>query len=426
MVPKDLDIDVTIIDEQVEPVDLDMDCDVVVFSVTTLIARKCYSLADAFRERGKTVIMGGYHVTLCPDEAKAHADSIAVGEAEAVWPTMLRDLCTGRLKPEYLSSGPVDIKDMPVPRRDLLKMRKYIVPNTVIVTRGCPYMCSYCASSKIFGKFRRRDPDAVIREIRSLRRKNWREKLIMFVDDELFGNPEEAIRFFRKLKRLDLFWWSQATVPALFNRKLMEAAAESGCVGLMVGVETFNPETRKHIKKYQNYNRGLNEAVEYANSLGISVGAMMISGLDTDTPKTLKKTIQILKHSRFPLVNFGVLRPYPTMSTYQDLDVEGRVKKDWWMNGLDYGDSFNSFLPDYLKVYYTPKYFSPGELQEKTLEAFLKINSLLNWNQVKNMARLFYFNQSKMFAFRIFFATIIMDIDAWSMLRKVRKARRSS
>jgi len=419
MIPKDLDVDVQIIDEQIEPIDFDMDCDAVVLSLSTHIARKGYEYANEFKKRNRVVVMGGYHVSLCPDEAQQHADAISVGEAEMTWPQLVRDLVNGKVKKRYVSEGPCDLSATPIPRRDLFKREKYFVPNTIIATRGCPFMCSYCASSKIWGKHRRRKTEDVIKEIKSMSFKKWNEKQLLFVDDELFFPKEESIEFFRQLGELKIKWASQTTVAALFDKELIDAAAKSGCMGLMIGVESFNPETHKEIKKFQNMREGLDKAVEYANSLGIGVGALLIIGLDTDTPESVEATMKTLEKSKFGTVSFSILRAYPNTSIYKSLIEEDRIRKDWWLNKNPYEDAVNEGVPGYLEVYYKPKNFTPGELQIKALECESRANSIFSLNTIRNISRSF-FKGDKFMTLRLVAYTFLVYSNAKMMLWRLR------
>lgn len=423
MIPEELPIEVEIIDEQIEPIDLDVECDVAAFSVTTHIAAKCYTLAEEFRKRGKKVIMGGYHVKLCPEEAQQHADSILIGEAEEEWPIMLRDFVRGELKERYESSETIDLKKTPIPRRDLLKLNKYIMPNTVIATRGCPYSCSYCSSSKIYGKFRRRKKEEVIAEIKALPKKRYREKLIVFVDDELFGNRKEAIELFKELEKLKIEWFAQSTVPALFDKELMQAAARSGCAALMVGVETLSKESTEYIKKYQNFTQNIDIAVEYVNKLGIPVGAMLIAGLDTDTPESLEKTVELIDRSRFLIVNFSTLRAYPGLPIYNDLLKEGRVIKEWW---LKEPSGLNALVPDDMKIYFKPKHFTRKELLIKTMEWHRKLNSIWSIRKMRNVIRNIRLAKHRLSNIRVVIGMLIMNFYAWWMLKSIRKAMRNT
>jgi radical SAM superfamily enzyme YgiQ (UPF0313 family) len=336
---------------------------------------------------------------------------------------MLRDLAQGSLKPRYISQGPVDLKVTPLPRRDLLKIDRYFLPSIVVATRGCPYMCTYCASSKIFGRHRRRDADAVIREIKAMRRKSWKERLFVFGDDELFYPKKEAVDFFRKLEKLDVRWISQTTLTTLFDRDLLKAAARSGCVGLSVGVESLNPDSYVEMNKKQNLKKeGLDDAVLHANNLGIGVGALMILGLDTDSPESVEKTLGVLERSRFNIVTFSILRAYPTTSIYESLKSQGRIIEDWWLTKKQYGDAVSD-VPGYLCVQYKPRFWTPLELQEKAVLAELRLNSLLSYHKWKNIFTLFRKGE-KSFVLRVIVATILMNMGSRRVLRIIRKAKR--
>ncbi|MFC1722610.1 B12-binding domain-containing radical SAM protein [Nanoarchaeota archaeon] len=422
MIPEDLDIDVEIIDEQIEDVDLDMECDAVALSLTTHGARRCYQYARWFKKRGRTVILGGYHTTLCPDEAQKFADSIVIGEAENVWPELLRDLVDGNLKPRYQSDTIADLSKTPLPRRDLLDMEKYRVPNIIITSRGCPYMCSYCASSKIYGKYRRRDPDAIIKEIKSLRFKKIKDTPLMFADDEFFTPKDQALDLMKRIEPLNISWFVQATVPALCDKELMKAASESGCAGIMVGLESFNPETHKYIKKFQNYSKDINKSVEYANSLGIPVAALLISGLDTDNEESLNKTVDILLKSRFALFNFSVLRAYPGTPLYENLLEQGRVTKRWWLKKITKDDP-NYHVQDDVKAFFKPKHFTPLDLQIKTLEFNVKASNIFRRNRFKTIISNLYTTKTKIPFLRVIASEVVMQWQYWTSLRKLRKIK---
>jgi radical SAM superfamily enzyme YgiQ (UPF0313 family) len=281
-------------------------------------------------------------------------------------------------------------------------------------------MCSYCASSKVFGKFRRRNSDEIIEEIKSLKIKGWKGKPLMFVDDEMFAPRDEAIKFFNKLEKLKITWIAQATMTALFDKELMKAAAQSGCSGLIVGIESLNPETYKYVKKYQNFKNKIKETVEYVNSLGINVGGMMILGLDTDNPDRFEKDIEELKKVGIGLINFSLLRAYPATSLYSDLLKEGRVTEQWWLKDIHYKNAFNKIVPDYLKINFTPKYCSPGEMQLKALRLWRKANSFFSYFNLKNISKVIY-RIDKYVLVRYLLTMLVLNVHSMILIRKLKK-----
>ncbi|MCK4846817.1 MAG: cobalamin-dependent protein, partial [Deltaproteobacteria bacterium] len=152
------DWDITIHDTRVSPVDLDQEVDLVGITGFTNEMVYAYKVADDFRAKGVTVIMGGVHVSAMPDEALTHADAVVVGEAELVWGDLIKDFNKGELKEKYSSPQLADMGGWPTPRRDLLDRNMYVSGfNTIQATRGCPFDCCYCAVTVFFGnKFRTR------------------------------------------------------------------------------------------------------------------------------------------------------------------------------------------------------------------------------------------------------------------------------
>jgi radical SAM superfamily enzyme YgiQ (UPF0313 family) len=138
------DVDVRLVDENVEPVAVNAAADWVAITCMTASAPRAYAIADAFRQRGVPVVMGGIHPTVLPDEAAAHADAVVIGEAEPVWREVLADLAAGRLRPRYKQDGYADLAGLPRPRRELLRVERYLTTNVVQTARGCPHACAFC------------------------------------------------------------------------------------------------------------------------------------------------------------------------------------------------------------------------------------------------------------------------------------------
>lgn len=274
------DVEVSYTDEVLSPFDFTRsvkDVDLVGISVDSKTARRSYQIARAYRERGVPVVLGGIHVSACPEEALGHADSVVVGEADVIWPRVIEDFRAGRLKPLYRPELP-DLADMPVPRRDLFTSKRYIPFQTVQTMRGCPYPCEFCSVSTANGKtFRFRPVDHVIEELRGL------GKLIMFSDDNVMIHREYSAELFRRMAPLKKHWIGQcslATVRKIDNVKLM---ADSGCKALFIGFESIDDSTLRHTAKPQNRPGEYREVVSMLHDHGISVWGSFVFGFDTDT-----------------------------------------------------------------------------------------------------------------------------------------------
>src|SRR5437667_2255799 len=202
------DHDVAITNEMVSPIDFDEPTDLVGITAKTSLAPRAYEIADMFRRRGVPVVLGGVHPTACPEEAGAHADAVAVGEAEHTWANILADASGRTLRPVYASDTTVSLAGQPMPRRDLLdrrsRGRKRLRPDFELVqtSRGCPYDCDFCTVTTFYGRAYRFRPVAeVVDEIRALG-----SPIIIFQDDNIAGAPRRAKALFRALEPVGIRW----------------------------------------------------------------------------------------------------------------------------------------------------------------------------------------------------------------------------
>ena len=253
LVPKELEADVRIYDETAEKIPLDLDADIVGITCITGTASRCYKYADYFRSRGITVILGGVHPSMMPEEAMQHADSVIVGLGEESFPQALRDAKNNTLQKIYYQDKAVDIANRPLPRKDLLKKSKYITLNTVEAVRGCNHACTFCAYPQAFGKkLLKRPVEDVIDEIKS-----FKGKEVIFPDVNLIADIKYAKELFTAMIPLKKWWFGLTTTAIGHNDELIEIFEKSGCKGLLIGFESVNQETQKNI------NKGVNKVSEY-------------------------------------------------------------------------------------------------------------------------------------------------------------------
>ena len=149
------EVEIQLIDEAVEDVDANLKADLVGLSAMTANVSRAYALADHFRSRGIPVVLGGVHPSCLPEEALEHCDAVVIGEAENLWPRVVQEAAQGRLEKIYENSGAVSLETLPAPRWDLLRAKRYFIPQTVQVSRGCPMACSFCSVSTYFGRSHR-------------------------------------------------------------------------------------------------------------------------------------------------------------------------------------------------------------------------------------------------------------------------------
>jgi radical SAM superfamily enzyme YgiQ (UPF0313 family) len=314
-----------IIDEEVEPVDIDnLPGDLIGFSFMTYNAPRAYELADRLRARGRKVVFGGYHPTFMPDEAEAHADAVCIGEAETVLPEVIADFETGRLKRRY-TAPLADLSRLRVPDRRLVRRDAYIVPDSIQATRGCRNRCQFCSITSFFGHtFRTRPVDAVVDELRGLGRS------VMFMDDNIIGEPEYARELFAAMVPLGKEWVSQCGVGISRDAGLLQLARRSGCRGLFIGFESINDASLAGWSKSFNRARDYERAVRAMHAAGLAIYGAVVFGSDQDGPDIFRRTLEFLDAARVDALQATILTPFPGTGLHAQLDRQGRIfDRDW-------------------------------------------------------------------------------------------------
>jgi radical SAM superfamily enzyme YgiQ (UPF0313 family) len=339
------DIDIEIIDDRLEEIPFDKPYDLVAITVQIYTARRSYEIAAAFRKRGVTVALGGIHVTLAEEEAAEHADIIVLGDAELSWPTLINDLRHGTMKQHYASPPAEHPQIGTLPRRDLLRGKKYLPITLMQFSRGCTNGCSFCASSIYFQKRHYvREIDDVVREIKSQNRKQ-----LFFVDDNLVADKSAAKELFRALIPLKIRWVSQASMDMLEDNELMELMVRSGCLGHVIGFESIGSDSIALMTKRTN-ERFVSDAYAYAikelRRYGLQTWAAFSVGHDTDTIESIQETCRFALHNKFTFAAFNILNPYPGTALYNQMESEGRLLYGgkWWIHP-EYRFNYASFVP---------------------------------------------------------------------------------
>ena len=353
-------IDVSITDECVSPIDFEKDVGLVGLTAYTNSACRAYEIADAFRKRGVTVVMGGVHVSNLPGEALEHCDAVVIGEAEGAWEQLMLDFSRSQLKRVYQNNHLVSLESLPIPRRDLLTPDDYVTINTVQTTRGCPHNCSFCSVTRFNGRtYRFRPIPEVIREIESLPSRN-----VFVVDDNIMSNRLRTRNLFEALTPLGLRWGSQCTITIAQDPEMLELAAKSGCIGLAIGFESFCKESLKGAHKRFNRPDQYYEDIEIIKSYGILIWGSFVLGFDEDDEANLEKTVWSAKRSKLDFACFNFLTPLPGTDVYEAFERDGRLTNKNW---ADYNMANLVFRP----IRVTDKV-----LREKVRKAWLEFYSL--------------------------------------------------
>jgi radical SAM superfamily enzyme YgiQ (UPF0313 family) len=350
--------EVKIVEEEYIQLDLNEECDVVGISCMTSNAYRGYRIADAFREKGKTVVMGGVHPSLLPDEALAHAHAVVIGEAEGVWEKILEDIESNNLQRIYHETNPDLDRYIPKDFSMLPKKRFYnLIP--IQTTRGCPYNCDFCCVSDIFGKKIKHIPvKNVVKDIEASGSRNY-----IFLDDNIIGDPKYARELFKALIPLKIRWVGQSSISFARDIEIMELANKSGCKGLFIGLESVvdtNIQKYKKLKSLEDTKQSIKKILK----MGIIIQASVIFGLDEDTHETFGQTVRFLIKNRISIAAINVLTPYPGTQVYKEFKERGRLLHEKW----EYYDHHT--------VVFQPKNMTPLELQIGKIQARTDFNSI--------------------------------------------------
>ena len=340
------DYEVRIVNEAVDEIDFDSPVDLVGITGLTCVIKRAYEVADRFREKGVKVILGGVHPSLLPDEAKDHADTVFIGEAEGVLDALIRDFETGTLKPFYKNRDWSDLKGMPIPRRDLLNTRRKPFFQTIETTRGCPNHCEFCSVPIINGKrYRTRPLEEIDRELSIIVKKKG--EYLFLADDNVTAREDYALGLFEIFKRHGVRWMGFTTIKIAMNERLLRMAQESGCVSLFIGFESLRQESLDGVSKRFVPARDLSDLVKTIQAHHIGIQGSFIFGFDQDDPSVFESTVEFVQKNNMELPNFSILTPFPGTPLQERLEGEGRIFDHDWSH---YDMSHVVFQPQRMSV----------------------------------------------------------------------------
>jgi radical SAM superfamily enzyme YgiQ (UPF0313 family) len=322
---------VSIVDENVEPVNLDLEADLVGFTGIYCQRERLFELADGFRSRGRKVVIGGALATDLTEECLQHADYVLVGECEYTWPRLLAEVEDGTAQRVYRQSEPVDMADSPTPRFDLLKAERYS-SGCIQATRGCPYRCEYCDVPSKDGNRPRSKPVAnVLREIEALVSLGFDS--VFFVDDHFAGNRKYARELLTAIAGLlarlprPVYFYTQVTLNVARDPALLDLFRAAGFRRFFIGLETPDETTLRQINKAHNVEIEMGAAIAAIQSRGITVWAGVIVGLDRDDARSIERLGDWIDEMCFTPTLIGLLQAMPGAPLYERALAEDRLRK---------------------------------------------------------------------------------------------------
>jgi radical SAM superfamily enzyme YgiQ (UPF0313 family) len=380
----DPDDDATIVDEHVERLTTDDRPDLVVIQVYITSARRSYAIADAYRARGVFVALGGLHVTSLPDEAAPHADAIFLGPGEQTFPLFLDEFRRGQPQRRYASTTGRTLERVPPIRRDLIRRALYLVPNSIVVTRGCPQHCDFCYKDAFFTggrSFYTQRVDEALAEIQRLPGRH-----LYFLDDHLFGDQRFASALFEGMRGMGRLFQGAATVDSILRGNLVERAADAGLRSLFVGFETLAPGNLARSNKRQNLGRDYAAVANRLHSLGIMINGSFVFGMDDDDEDVFRRTVDWAIEHGITTATFHIQTPYPGTRLFARTEADGRIlTRDW-----DLYDTRN--------VVYQPARLTPQALKQGydwAYREFYRWSSIargaLSHDSIKHQAKHFFY-----------------------------------
>lgn len=397
------EVTITLYDDRIEVIPEDDNQDLVALSVETFTARRAYEIADSYRKRGITVVMGGYHPTLAGDEALEHADAIVIGDAEGAWEDLLNDFCNDTLQKRYTGGNARGLDEYRMDR-SIFNGKKYVPVELVQYSRGCRFACEFCSIDAFYkNSIRIRPVQSVVNEIKRLDRK----KLFFFVDDNLFNSRKELHLLLDAITPLKVKWSCQISIDVARDEELLDRLHISGCIFALIGFESLSKKNLKQMGKSWNYVSGeYLDIVQKFHRRGIAVYGTFVFGYDHDTTELIEKSLEFALKAKLEIANFNPLTPTPGSALYERLMKEGKmIHKQWWLDpSYRYGDPI-----------FKPRQMSGEHFAKKCFEVKKRFYSR------RSIVKRLFFSDTKFNFFRLGMVLLANFVSRKEVLRKQYK-----
>jgi radical SAM superfamily enzyme YgiQ (UPF0313 family) len=358
------DCTIRMIDERIQVLDEKVDADLVGITAMTALAPRAYQIADGFRRRGITVVMGGMHPSARPQEALTHCDAVVVGEGELVWPQLIDDFRQGRLKRIYKAERLFDVSETRPPRWDIIDKQLYSPVDFIETTRGCPLSCSFCAVTNFFGGHYRTKPleliEQLVGQVRPTPKRLALKNMVFFVDDNIVGSRRHCKELLKMLKAYKIQWVGQASMTVTRDEEILKLMSETRCLGLLIGMESLSDKTLADCGKRVNRPADYIAAVDKLHRYGIGVKASFIVGFDNDDTHVFDQMAQFVTQSNLDSVYFSILTPYPGTRFFDQMESDGRILHYDWEKY------------DTANVVFRPARMTPEQLQDGFFRLYRK------------------------------------------------------
>ena len=323
LVPEELNFDVQIVDESVSRINFEPHQDIVAISLLTGTSQRGYEIAQMFKQKhNSTIIFGGVHVSLKPEEAAQYADTIVIGYAEDNWPRLLYDYRNGTLQKRYVEkiTDQKELKNLPLPRRDLQKNLRYNIPGSTFATRGCRFKCDFCSTATLGYNWQVRPVGEVVDDVRSIK-----SKYVAFNDVNIINDREYALELFKALEPLKKTWGGLATVHVANDPEMLEALERSGCRYLLIGLESVNNASLREINKGFNPITRYKQIIQNLHDHQISIQGCFIFGMDSDDVNIFRDTVALVNELKIDIPRYAIYTPYPGTPAFDRLSKQNRI-----------------------------------------------------------------------------------------------------
>lgn len=333
LTPEDWEIELAL--ETIEDVELETDAQVIGIGSMGHSVIRAIELAKEYRNRGKTVVLGGYMVSLMAEEASQYCDAVVIGDAEGVWRELLLDWEAGQLKKFYRAELN-SLENLPLPRYDLLTGKAIGDFLPAQAGRGCPRSCSFCSVHCLYrGKYLKRSIPEVIRDIKHIKSLGYNKFLLL--DDNIASDEGYMLELVREISKLKMQWFSQCDITVANNPVLLKALKDSGCLVLSFGLESISQNSLNSLNKAWARVQHYPDLIQRIRQAGIEVSSEMVVGTDADTEESILATAHFIEKNKIAIPRFYILTPIPGTDLYEQLRNEDRIynKNIYAYNGTE-------------------------------------------------------------------------------------------